>query len=300
MKIKCSYSEKACFTENKIYTVTEGILKDNNNSRWKFTNLEKWNSHNNKSCAKYPVFFEEITEILPHTHTKTAFDTFTTSVPCVPSIKRIDEAVKSLNFNFGYAKSTQEIYDNLKYARAVKVQKCTHSTDLKLVQPFTNTDLINNLARYFNESKQKTMLDNLKKLGGKEMKVLEIYKERMENKYEDQYSKNFVEIREHDDNVKQAINIENQAKSLVEKISEERKEKSPYIIYIDYCPEELFTEKSKKEKADADMLFKNQMSKLDNLIQEVKARLELTNSSEEQVDVLKTYGILDKNGKVNV
>lgn len=120
--------------------------------------------------------------------------------------------------------------------------------------------------------------------GDDNMKILDIYKNRMTQKINEEYDKKIEEINEKDEiqqivkEMEEQINIilENEGRTSVDICCTKRTTKT-----LD-AEENLFEEKT------------NQLRKLNNDIDEIKAMLELTNDYEEQIKILKNYGIIDK------
>ncbi len=128
------------------------------------------------------------------------------------------------------------------------------------------------------------------KEGENYMKILEIYKERTLKEIENNYDKLIKDVLA-EDNVQKIIEeTENQLNVLLDR-PEERK----ISLGCEYLFEPKTQEKIEKLKEER----KQAEDKVEKLIEEVKARLEICDDNEiSKVAVLKEYGILDKDGRI--
>lgn len=126
--------------------------------------------------------------------------------------------------------------------------------------------------------------------GEDKMKILEIYKERTLKEIENNYDKLIKDVLV-EDNVQKIIEeTENQLNILLDR-PEERK----ISLGCEYLFEPKTQEKIEKLKEER----KQAEDKVEKLIEEVKARLEICDDNEtSKVAVLKEYEILDKDGRI--
>lgn len=132
--------------------------------------------------------------------------------------------------------------------------------------------------------------ENVIEKGEDKMKILEIYKERTLKEIENNYDKLIKDVLA-EDNVQKIIKeTENQLNVLLDR-PEERK----ISLGCEYLFEPKTQEKIEKLKEER----KQAEDKVEKLIEEVKARLEICDDNEiSKVAVLKEYGILDKDGRI--
>lgn len=126
--------------------------------------------------------------------------------------------------------------------------------------------------------------------GEDKMKILEIYKERTLKEIENNYDKLIKDVLAEDNIQKIIKETENQLNVLLDR-PEERK----ISLGCEYLFEPKTQEKIEKLKEER----KQAEDKVEKLIEEVKARLEICDDNEiSKVTVLKEYGILDKDGRI--
>ena len=126
----------------------------------------------------------------------------------------------------------------------------------------------------------------------KEMKILELYKERKENAILEDYNNKRDKILAEDEIQKIIKEMVHQVNSIFE--NEEREDR----LYID--SKDFYQEKTMDKLDELDELKENEVAELDKTIEEIEALFDLTDDYEERMKILKKYGIIDKDGKVNV
>ena len=137
------------------------------------------------------------------------------------------------------------------------------------------------------------------------MEILKIYKERKATKLLNDYEENLDAITQNDPF---KVIIE-EAIEQIQKLSlNEYGEKIEGFVlmpttiknFIEKGTEiELKTKETVEEENKLTIEYEKAVNELNDLIKEVEARLELTENSAEKVKVLKSYGILNKDGKIN-
>lgn len=132
--------------------------------------------------------------------------------------------------------------------------------------------------------------ENVIEKGEDKMKILEIYKERTLKEIENNYDKLIKDVLAEDNIQKIIKETENQLNVLLDR-PEERK----ISLGCEYLFEPKTQEKIEKLKEER----KQAEDKVEKLIEEVKARLEICDDNEiHKVAVLREYGILDKDGRI--
>lgn len=124
------------------------------------------------------------------------------------------------------------------------------------------------------------------------MKILDIYEKRKQDKIQNDFDEEI-----------EKINKENPFNKIIDEAIKQIKElyKNEYNeeaeISINYPNLKTAEDKNKENSA-----IKKYTEKLENLnkeIEEINARIQLTDTCEEVVEILKTYKVLDSNGKIN-
>ena len=124
------------------------------------------------------------------------------------------------------------------------------------------------------------------------MEILDIYRNRKLEKISSDHIKKQEEIRKNDIFAKLASEYNSQVKALF------KNEFNEEYTLGDISPKvESFETKEKLEKAYIE--FINEKEKLEETIQEVKAQLEIAETYETKIKILKNYNILNKEGKIN-
>ena len=131
---------------------------------------------------------------------------------------------------------------------------------------------------------------------GNNMKILEIYKERTLNKLFIKYNDEIKEI-ESFDSIQSLINdTQDQLNALLGREDDDKVTISVNNLHGAALHDDITQVKIE----EATFNYQNQKDKLYNLIEEVEALLEMTSDYNEQIKILKKYGILDKEGKLHV
>lgn len=116
------------------------------------------------------------------------------------------------------------------------------------------------------------------------MRLLNIYKSKVEKAIKDKYLKNKEEIMAEDEVQKLKLEFINQVNVMLNRTEEDK-----FDFYMPYHTD--ITDKLLEENEDAEH---KELDKLYQLIDEVEAHLELTNDYDKQMEILTKYGIVDK------
>lgn len=147
--------------------------------------------------------------------------------------------------------------------------------------------------------KTHTIENKLEEKEEKEMKIIELYKDKEMKKIENIYTLRKESIEAGDLRCKKAQSIIDEVDKLNKEMTSKNYFESRPVVNISYCFYELLTEESINQLENAKKEKSESITKLVNFIDEVEARLELCDANEEsKVDVLKKYEILDKQGKL--
>lgn len=142
-----------------------------------------------------------------------------------------------------------------------------------------------------------SLLENIKIEGvSKNMKILNIYEDKKIEKFNQELEEE-----------RNKILLKDPFNAIVEQAKKQIKDlyKNENDIDLSESDIELTSNlilMSKETQVKLENIEKNHMDSrknLDKLLQEVNAQLELTNDYDKQIAILKNYGILDKNGKIN-
>lgn len=139
---------------------------------------------------------------------------------------------------------------------------------------------------------EKTFLNKKEDKKMSYIKLLEIYRERAKEKIDDNYVTEKCKILKEDT----IQNIIEEMENQVNAILESEQTKAEFQVRKDYMVTKETQEKLKK--LDEDTKLKNE--KLSNTIGEIYAMFELTENYEERMKILKKYGIINKDGRLNV
>ena len=142
----------------------------------------------------------------------------------------------------------------------------------------------------------KDILDERKE--NKNMEILKIYKERKNTQLLNDYEKELAKINQ--ENPFEII-IKEAVEQIQELYSNEyKKELNDFILVSPTIGlSKLKTKETIEKENKLTAEYKKSINELDDLIKEVEARLELAENNAEKVKILKSYDILDKNGKIN-
>lgn len=121
-------------------------------------------------------------------------------------------------------------------------------------------------------------------------KILNIYKDRVRDKIEDERKEKIEEIETKDPVKMLTESFENELNVLLDRDENNR-------IKVDY--DYLYTEETKKQIKEVEEKYSFKIEELNKLIGEVVAVLEPVNDYDKAMEILKEYGILDKKGKIN-
>lgn len=131
-----------------------------------------------------------------------------------------------------------------------------------------------------------------KKKEGKEMKILNIYENKIINKIKEEHKKEMDKILKEDENVKEYYKIRKMAEKYNEKMESE-------VIILGYVNElQILTDKNTEKLNELNEFKKEKYDALDRFLQEVRARLELCETEESKIEVLKLYSILNEKGMI--
>lgn len=125
----------------------------------------------------------------------------------------------------------------------------------------------------------------------KEMKILDLYKERKIKTLEKEFSEAKKVAIEEDEIQKIIIEMTNQVNTILEnEDSDTRYESHP----------NLYTSKTEAKLNKLNDKYHEQIEELRSTLDEIRALFELTDDYNERIKILKNYDILDKKGKLNV
>lgn len=126
----------------------------------------------------------------------------------------------------------------------------------------------------------------------KNMKILELYKERKEEAILEDYNNQRDKILAEDEIQKIIKEMVHQVNSIFE--NEEREDR----LYID--SKDFYQEITMDKLDELDELKENEVAELDKTIEEIEALFDLTEDYEERMKILKKYGIINKDGKLSI
>lgn len=125
----------------------------------------------------------------------------------------------------------------------------------------------------------------------KEMNILEIYKERKIKTLEKELSEAKKAVIEEDEIQSIIIEMTNQINTILEnQDSDTRYESHP----------NLYTSETEKKLDELNQKYYEEIETLRSTLEEIRALFELTDDYNERMKILKKYGILNKDGKLNV
>lgn len=140
----------------------------------------------------------------------------------------------------------------------------------------------------------KDILDERKE--DKNMEILKIYKERKATKLLNDYEEKLDEINQ-EDSIKSIIN--DAIEQIKDLYPDEYEENINVISSIKSYGDFLKTEETIEKENKLTIEYERSINELNDLIEEVKARLELAENGAEKTKILEIYDILDKKGKIN-
>lgn len=123
-------------------------------------------------------------------------------------------------------------------------------------------------------------------------KILEIYKERIEKQIEKKFDDKYQKLKENDEIQKIYLETENQINVMLDRDEDNRFE-LPII--------NIFTEKTQEKMDKLSKEYDADDYELRKILEEVHAQLDAVPNYDYEIgfNILKTYGILDKEGKIN-
>lgn len=158
------------------------------------------------------------------------------------------------------------------------------------IKPFDDKVILSTLRESYKKYKREILENNESEEF--KMEILDIYRNRKLEKISSDHIKKQEEIRKNDIFAKLASEYNSQVKALF------KNEFNEEYTLGDISPKvESFETKEKLEKAYIE--FINEKEKLEEIIQEVKAQLEIAENYETKIKILKNYNILNKEGKIN-
>jgi hypothetical protein len=172
--------------------------------------------------------------------------------------------------------------------------------ELELIAPFydvkplviKNKNLFNDLKIEEPDEKDLEFFKTMVKGEFNNMKILDIYKERKEEAILEDYEKKEEAVLAEDEMQKIIKEMTDQVNALLE--SENRTD----FFYVE---SEGFTLTETNEKLDKlNEEKEDEILQLDKTIEEIEAMFEMTEDYEERMKILKKYGIINKDGKLNI
>ena len=134
--------------------------------------------------------------------------------------------------------------------------------------------------------------DYFKNIKEDNMKILDIYKERKEKEFNQEYNEKREELIAKDT----IQNIINEMQDQVNAILESEEAIGRLKVY----EPSMFTKDTEKKLKEIGLELDNKREKLRSTLEEIRALFEMTEDYQERMKILKRYDIIDKNGKVNV
>lgn len=173
-----------------------------------------------------------------------------------------------------------------------------HLGDIKIKNADTGQEIKINDSLKFNVD-NKNLFDffgekeNLNKKENKNMKILDIYRERQREFIQESF-----------DVTKKDLIIQDPFTKLYEKFQTDmkklyKKENNEELKYNFILGENFLTKETKDAilKADEEKVF--ELENLDEMLEEVTALLEMTDDYDKQIEILKKYDILNEEGMIN-
>lgn len=142
--------------------------------------------------------------------------------------------------------------------------------------------------------KSSITIDKINNNGGNDMEILNLYMKRLERKIINKYHEEKEKIIQEDEIQKALIEMQNQINVILE--NEGRDDK----VEMQEPNKELLTTKSKEKINELDIRTDIERDNLHSVLEEIRALFELTEDYAERMKILKKYGIIDKEGKLNV
>lgn len=160
-------------------------------------------------------------------------------------------------------------------------------------------DIINSLCGLTS-----TQINGLKeKEGVKEMnynKIIDLYVSKSKENIKAKFEKEKEEIINKDEIVIDIKNTEELCNKALKELSEKYELIAESTLKIPSIYETYYTKETKEKLANLDVKYSKDMLELSNLVTELRAKLELYEKSDDVIDDLRTYGILNKQGKLDI
>ena len=174
------------------------------------------------------------------------------------------------------------------------------TSNVELRYNVSNLDDINNIAETNSEflnqyakrliKKCEIKIDKINE-EEKEMKILDLYKERKSKVLEKELLEAKEAVRKEDEIQSIIIEMTNQINTILEnQDSDTRYESHP----------NLYTAETEKKLDELNQKYYEEIETLRSTLEEIRALFELTDDYNERMKILKKYGILNKDGKLNV
>lgn len=123
--------------------------------------------------------------------------------------------------------------------------------------------------------------------------IIEVFKKRKYNEFLINKREKEEEIRKKDEFVKITDNFKNKVKEYAEKNNLDVE----YIL-ASICIPDIISKETKEALGKVEVEFKDNMDKRNRIVEEVEAQLMIVETYEQEIEILKRYGILDENGKI--
>lgn len=165
------------------------------------------------------------------------------------------------------------------------------TSDVKLRYDITDINISDYTSIGLDEMGRKLLKLKNKVKEENEMQILDLYKERKRKNLEKEFSEAKEKIKKEDEIQSIILEMTNQVNTILENQgSDTRYESHP----------NLYTSKTEKELEELDKKYYEEFEILNSTIKEVEAMFEMTEDYQERMKILKRYGIINKEGKLNV
>lgn len=123
--------------------------------------------------------------------------------------------------------------------------------------------------------------------------IIEVFKKRKYNEFLINKREKEEEIRKKDEFVKITDNFKNKIKEYAEKNNLDVEG-----ILASICIPDIISKETKEALEKVEVEFKDNMDERNRIVEEVEAQLMIVETYEQEIEILKKYGILDENGKI--
>lgn len=123
--------------------------------------------------------------------------------------------------------------------------------------------------------------------------IIEVFKKRKYNEFLINKREKEEEIRKKDEFVKITDNFKNKIKEYAEKNNLDVEG-----ILASICIPDIISKETKEALGKVEVEFKDNMDERNRIVEEVEAQLIIVETYEQEIEILKKYGILDENGKI--